>query len=98
MLLAASAVNPRAELVGVDIDARCAKITAVNLGLRSKYGWVICGNSLSGQMQFAYRIGHFYHEGPNGRRRGVIRDVPPEETPVPVIATRLRRESADLFE
>lgn len=98
MLLAASDRNPYAELVGVDVDARCSKITAVNLGLRSRYGYVVCGNSLSGEMQFAYRIGHFYHEGPNGRRRGVIRDIAPEDTPVPVIASRLRSQSAGLFE
>ena len=97
MLLAASNVNPHAELVGVDIDARCTKITALNLGLRGRYGWVVCGNSLTGETQFAYRIGSFFHEGPNGRRRGVIRDVPPEATPVPVIAERMRRETGDLF-
>jgi type I restriction-modification system DNA methylase subunit len=34
MLLEASNLNPHAELVGQDIDARCAKITAINLGLR----------------------------------------------------------------
>ncbi len=38
MLLEASNVNPHVELVGTDIDARCAKITAVNLGLRGRYG------------------------------------------------------------
>lgn len=59
MLLEASKINPHAELVGQDIDARCAKITAINLGLRSRYGWVICGNSLSGETRFAYRIGSF---------------------------------------
>jgi hypothetical protein len=95
MLLAAADINPNVELVGVDIDSRCARITAVNLGLRSRYGWVVCGNTLSGEMQFAYRIGHFYHEGPNGRRRGVIRDVALEATPI--IASRIRRESTDLF-
>lgn len=98
MLLEASTVNRHAELVGQDIDARCAKITAINLGLRSRYGWVICGNSLSGETQFAYRIGSFFHESPNGLRRGVIREVPIEETPVPVIAEHMRAETKELFE
>lgn len=98
MLLEASNINPQAELVGQDIDARCARITAVNLGLRSRYGYVVCGNTLSGETQFAYRIAPFFHESPNGRRRGVIRDIPPELTPVPVIESRLRSDAQSLFE
>lgn len=98
MLLEASQVNPYAELVGQDIDARCVKISAVNLGLRGRYGWVVCGNSLSGETQFAYRIGSFFNETPGGLRRGVIRDVRPEQTPVPVLAERTRRDTRDLFE
>lgn len=97
MLLEASKVNPHAELVGQDIDARCTKITALNMGLRGKYGWVVCGNSLSGETQFAYRIGSFFNETSAGLRRGVIRDVPPEQTPVPVIAERMHRQSRQLF-
>ena len=98
MLLEASNINPHAELVGQDIDSRCVKITAINLGLRSRYGWVVCGNTLSGETQFAYRIGSFFNESPHGTMRGVIRDVPPEATPVPIIASRLRRDAQDLFE
>lgn len=98
MLLAAADINPFVECVGVDIDARCARITSVNLGLRSRYGWVVCGNSLSGETQFAYRIGSFFNETPNGPRRGVIREVPPEETPVPVLASRLRQGAQNLFD
>ena len=63
LLTEAGKANPHAELVGQDIDARCARITAINLGLRGKYGWVICGNSLSREVQFVYRIGSFFHEG-----------------------------------
>ncbi len=98
MLLEAANVNPHAELVGQDIDARCVKVTAVNMGLRGRYGWVLCGNSLSGETQFAYRIGSFFHETPRGLRRGVIRDVLPEQTPVPVLAARLRDKAAELFD
>ena len=81
-----------------DHALRCVKITAINLGLRGCFGWVVCGNSLSGETRFAYRIGSFFNETPNGLRRGVIRDVPPEETPIPVIAERIRRDTKDLFE
>jgi hypothetical protein len=64
LLLAASEKNPHAELVSMDIDTRCARIMAINFGLRGKYGWVICGNALSFETQFVYRIGSFFHEGP----------------------------------
>ncbi|MBN8625193.1 MAG: N-6 DNA methylase [Planctomycetes bacterium] len=97
MLLEASNINPHVELVGQDIDVRCTKITAINLGLRGRYGWVLCGNSLSGETKFAYRVGAFFHGSPNGRRRGVIRDVPPEQTPVPVLAARTRSQAGDLL-
>lgn len=82
LLMEAGKINPHVELVGQDVDARCARITSINLGLRGKYGWVICGNSLTRDVQFVHRIGGFFHEGPNGLRRGVIRQVPPEECPV----------------
>ncbi len=97
MLLEAATINPHVELVGQDIDARCTKISAINLGLRGRYGWVLCGNSLSGETTFAYRIGSFYNETPNGLRRGVIRDVPVEQTPVPVLAARMREQSQSLL-
>jgi hypothetical protein len=90
-------VNPHVELVGQDLDARCVKITSINMGLRCRYGWVVCGNSLTGETQFAYRIGSFFNETSNGLRRGVIRDVAPEQTPVPVIADRTRRDANSLF-
>lgn len=97
MLLAAANVNPHVELVGQDIDARCAKITAINMGLRGRYGWVVCGNALSGACQFAFRVGSYFHESPNGLRRGVIRDVPPEHTPVAVVIERMRETTKGLF-
>ena len=89
MLLEAARVNPRVELVGQDVDARCAKITAINLGLRSRYGWVICGNTLTNELRFAYRVGSFYHESPNGLRRGVIRDVTISDAPIAAMAEEL---------
>ena len=79
------------------INPRCAKITAINIGLRGRYGWVVCGNALSGESQFAYRIGSFFHESPNGIRRGVVREVSPDQTPVPVLAERMRDETNALF-
>jgi hypothetical protein len=58
---------------------------------------VTCGNSLSGETRFAYRIGSFFHDGPNGRRRGVIREVAPEQTPVPFLQQHTRDQSENLF-
>jgi len=81
LLLEVAKRNPGAELVGQDVDARCAKAAAISLGLRGRYGWVLCGNSLTQQVQFAYRIGSFFHETNAGLRRGVIRDVPVEQLP-----------------
>lgn len=98
LLLEASKINPRAEVVGQDIDARCVRISAINLGLRGRFGWIICGNSLSLKTQFAYRIGSFFHESEKGLRRGVIREVPVEETPVGMIAGTTRRDSRDLLD
>ena len=94
MLLDAARQNPNVELCGTDIDARCAKISAINLGLRSHYGWIVCGNSLTLENRFAYRIAPFYHESPAGLRRGVIREVPVEKTPV---ASPSERSPGDLF-
>lgn len=97
MLLKAGEINPKAELFGQDIDARCVWITAINLGLRGKYGYVVCGNSLTLESKFAYRIGSFYHESPNGRRRGVIREIPVEQAPVPFVSDTTRKAASDLF-
>lgn len=97
MLLEAANLNPHVELVGQDVDPRCARMSAINLGLRGRYGWVVCGNTLTGDTSFAYRVGSFYNETPNGLRRGVIRDVAPELTPVPVIASRFRDQAKTLF-
>ena len=58
---------------------------------------MLCGNSLSGETTFAYRIGSFYNNAPNGLRRGVIRDVQPEQTPVPVLANRMRDQTQALL-
>lgn len=81
-LIEAGKINPNAELVGQDIDARCAMITALNLSLHDKKGWVICGSTITREADFVYRIGHFYHEGPNGLRRGMIRQVPIDQCEV----------------
>lgn len=97
MLLEAAKVNPHVELVGQDIDPRCAKITAINLGLRSRFGWVICGNSLTNETHFAYRVGAFFHETRRGVRRGVIRDVPLDQTPVNLIGDDVRCAAGEVI-
>ncbi len=81
MLLHAARQHSSVELFGQDIDARCVRISAINIGLRNHYGWVVCGNTLTCENRFAYRIAPFYHESPRGTRRGVIRSVPVNQTP-----------------
>lgn len=97
MLLEATSVNPDSQVLGQDIDARCAKISAVNLGLRGRYGWVVCGDTLAMKYSFAYRIGSFFHEGPNGLRRGVIRDIPLEQVPSAFAGVNTRNETKSLL-
>lgn len=46
-----------------------------------------------------YRIGSFYHEGPSGLRRGVIRQVSPEECPVlPELRKRTKGDLLDAID
>jgi len=57
-MLLAYADEPRGgELVGQDIDLRCVRMTTINLALRNLYGYVLWGNSLSGEVKLAYRTG-----------------------------------------
>ncbi len=98
-LIEAGKRNPKAALVGQDIDARCAMMTAVNLSLNDRQGWIICGNTLTREVDFVYRIGDFYHEGPNGLRRGMIHHVPPQECPIlPELQQHTKRELFDTLE
>jgi hypothetical protein len=73
-LLAAADINRNNEFYGVDIDLRCARMTAINLGLRNLYGYVIWGNSLALEERLVYSTGLNI----NG---GVIRELPPAERP-----------------
>jgi len=97
MLIDAARQNPNVELFGQDVDARCTKICALNMGLRNLYGWVVCGNSLTCETRFAYRVAPFFHESPNGRRRGVIRDIPVEQTPALLISQETAADVQNLF-
>lgn len=44
--------------VGVDIDARCIRIAAINFYFHGMRGAVICGNSLSLETRFGFYIHH----------------------------------------
>jgi len=57
MLLAYAEHRPAGELVGQDIDLRCVRMTAINLALRNRYGYVLWGNSLASEVKLAYRTG-----------------------------------------
>lgn len=98
MLVDAARQNPNVELFGQDVDARCVKICSINMGLRNLYGWVVCGNTLTCETRFAYRVAPFFHESPNGRRRGVIRDIPVELTPALTTSLNTATAVRELFE
>lgn len=75
-LLAAAKINPKNEFYGVDLDHRCAQMTAINLALHNLNGWVVHGNSLSNEEWTVYRTGF------NGK--GVIQKVERQAAPEPV--------------
>ena len=72
MLLAYAAKKRPQALVGQDIDLRCVRMTAINLGLRNLYGYVLWGNSLAGEVKLGYRTGFNMHGT-------VIRPMRPDE-------------------
>lgn len=76
-LLAAAEISPNNEFYGQDIDLRCVRMTAINLGLRNLYGYAIWGNSLENEQLLVYRTGLNI----NG---GVIRELPVAERPKPL--------------
>lgn len=76
MLLAVGDLKPHWEFVGQDVDLRCVRMTAINLALRNRYGYVIWGNSLGLEKRLVYRTGF--------NLRGVIREIPLEQCPAPV--------------
>lgn len=79
MLLAVADLKPHWEFVGQDVDLRCVRMAALNMGLRNLYGYVIWGNSLALEKRLVYRTGF--------NLRGVIREIPLEECPAPVQQT-----------
>ena len=42
--------------VGVDVDPRCVRIAAINFFFHGMRGVLICGNSLSLEARFGYRV------------------------------------------
>ena len=76
MLLAVAEQCPHWLVVGKDTDLRCVRLTALNLALRNLYGYVIHGNSLTGEEWLVYRTGF------NGF--GFIQEVKPNDCPEPV--------------
>lgn len=87
MLLAAGDIQPHWEFVGQDIDLRCVRMTAINLALRNRYGYVIWGNSLSRDTRLVYRTG--FH------LQGFVREIPLAECPDPVQQTAHAADSMD---
>lgn len=69
-LIAAGKRIPNGNFVGVDIDHRCVKMTAINLALYGLRGTVVHGDALSLESWSAYEIGRPI--------RGVIREMSEE--------------------
>lgn len=61
MLLAVADRQPHWEFIGQDVDLRCVRMTAINLALRNRYGYVIWGNSLGAEQKLIYRTGFNFH-------------------------------------
>lgn len=78
-LLAVGRDHPNWELIGQDVDHRCAQMTAINLGLSGLKGGAIWQNTLSLQCHRVYRIG-FNVSG------GVIYEVPVDQSPFSGVA------------
>lgn len=66
MLIAAAKVSgPLAAsrvFSGIDVDQRCAKMTAINLALNGVTGWVVHGNSLTLETRNAWIVSPFHGE------------------------------------
>ena len=73
-LLAVGRKHPDWELVGQDVDHRCAQMTAINMGLNGLRGWAVWQNILSLECHRVYKIGL-------NLSGGVIREVPANESP-----------------
>jgi type I restriction-modification system DNA methylase subunit len=67
-LLAATEIRPGIECVGQDVDLRCVRMTAINLALRNRYGYVIWGNTFKNEHRLVYRTGF--------NLRGFVREAP----------------------
>jgi hypothetical protein len=57
MLMAAAEKQPRWTFVGQDIDLRCVRMTAINLALWNRRGYVIWGDTLAGEQKLVYQTG-----------------------------------------
>ena len=55
-LIAAHKINPGMLCVGVDLDSRCAKMTALNFLFRGIKGDVYCGNTPTNEMQTVWKV------------------------------------------
>lgn len=72
MLLSAAKLQPNWHFVGQDIDLRCVRMTAINLGLRNHYGHVVHGNSLSNTCSLIYETGRVQVWGNAIRKTGRV--------------------------
>ncbi|MCA9000227.1 MAG: SAM-dependent DNA methyltransferase [Planctomycetaceae bacterium] len=72
MLLAAADIQPHWQFVGQDVDLRCVRMTAINLGLRNLYGHAVWGNSLGNTTDLIYETGRVQVWGNVIRKTGRV--------------------------
>ncbi|CCD89868.1 conserved protein of unknown function; putative DNA methylase [Bradyrhizobium sp. ORS 285] len=75
--------TPGTFLVGIDLDPRCAKMTALNLFWRNMRGNVYCGDSLSGEMHTLWQVRPpfiYEYDKPHGE---FTRPEPEKRAPAP---------------
>lgn len=86
MLLAVAEQHRHWDFYAQDVDVRCVRVSALNLGLRNLYGYCVLGDSLTLERKLVYRTGF------NGR--GVIREIPSDACPYPVASPQTASSDA----
>jgi hypothetical protein len=96
MLLSAAKMQPNWHFVGQDVDLRCVRMTAINLGLRNLYGHVVHGNSLSNAGSLIYETGRVEVWGNSIREvnRVPLPDREPERIEMPSEASQPQAEAS----
>ena len=78
MLIAASKSNPQGFLTGIDLDSKCAKMTALNMFFFDLNADVYCGNSLTAEMSTLWQV----RKGGLIFEKSIPEDIQPVQLPL----------------